>query len=78
MQESQPAGVAIAPTLKNVQNIVSTVNWGRKLDLKAIGLQAPNTRIVTYKPKRIPFLVMKIREPKTTALISASGMMICI
>ncbi|KAL2239153.1 UNVERIFIED_CONTAM: TATA-binding protein 2 [Sesamum indicum] len=55
-------------------NIVSTVNLDCKLDLKAIALQARNAE---YNPKRFAAVIMRIREPKTTALIFASGKMVC-
>uniref|UniRef100_A0A803LE05 Uncharacterized protein n=1 Tax=Chenopodium quinoa TaxID=63459 RepID=A0A803LE05_CHEQI len=64
-----PSG--IVPTL---QNIVSTVNLDCKLELKAIALQARNAE---YNPKRFAAVIMRIREPKTTALIFASGKMVC-
>eukprot|EP01018_Ginkgo_biloba_P015576 Gb_31321 [translate_table: standard] len=61
--------------LPSVTNIVSTVNLDCKLDLKAIALQARNAE---YNPKRFAAVIMRIREPKTTALIFASGKMVCI
>jgi len=64
-----PSG--IIPTL---QNIVSTVNMGCKLDLKTIALHARNAE---YNPKRFAAVIMRIRDPKTTALIFASGKMVC-
>ncbi|XP_047972232.1 TATA-box-binding protein 2-like isoform X1 [Salvia hispanica] len=64
-----PSG--LVPTL---QNIVSTVNLDCKLDLKAIALQARNAE---YNPKRFAAVIMRIREPKTTALIFSSGKMVC-
>lgn len=59
------------PTL---QNIVSTVDLKCKLDLKTIALNARNTE---YNPKRFAAAIMKIRNPKTTALIFSSGKMVC-
>ena len=56
------------------RNVVSTVNLGIKLDLKHIALHARNAE---YNPKRFAALIMRIREPKTTALIFASGKMVC-
>ncbi|KAF9670259.1 hypothetical protein SADUNF_Sadunf13G0049800 [Salix dunnii] len=56
------------------RNIVSTVNLDCKLDLKQIALQARNAE---YNPKRFAAVIMRIREPKTTALIFASGKMVC-
>jgi len=57
-----------------LQNIVSTVNMGVKLDLKKIALHARNAE---YNPKRFAAVIMRIREPRTTALIFSSGKMVC-
>ena len=45
----------------------------RRLDLKTIALHARNAE---YNPKRFAAAIMRIREPKSTALIFASGKMI--
>ncbi|PSN61025.1 transcription initiation factor-like protein [Corynespora cassiicola Philippines] len=60
----------IVPTL---QNIVATVNLSARLDLKTIALHARNAE---YNPKRFAAVIMRIREPKTTALVFASGKMV--
>jgi transcription initiation factor TFIID TATA-box-binding protein len=60
----------LTPTL---QNIVATVNLDCRLDLKTIALHARNAE---YNPKRFAAVIMRIREPKTTALIFASGKMV--
>lgn len=60
--------------LPQLQNIVSTVNLGCKLDLKKIALHARNAE---YNPKRFAAVIMRIREPRTTALIFSSGKMVC-
>lgn len=60
----------LQPTL---QNIVATVNLDCRLDLKTIALHARNAE---YNPKRFAAVIMRIREPKTTALIFASGKMV--
>ncbi|XP_009082467.1 PREDICTED: TATA box-binding protein-like protein 2 [Acanthisitta chloris] len=57
-----------------LQNIVSTVNLACKLDLKNIALHARNAE---YNPKRFAAVIMRIREPRTTALIFSSGKMVC-
>jgi transcription initiation factor TFIID TATA-box-binding protein len=54
--------------------VVATVNLDCKLDLKEIALHARNAE---YNPKRFAAVIMRIREPKTTALIFASGKMVC-
>lgn len=59
--------------LPTVQNIVATVNLACRLDLKTIALHARNAE---YNPKRFAAVIMRIREPKTTALIFASGKMV--
>jgi len=51
------------------RNIVATVNLDCRLDLKTIALHARNAE---YNPKRFAAVIMRIREPKTTALIFAS------
>jgi TATA-box binding protein (TBP) (component of TFIID and TFIIIB) len=58
----------------NFRNIVSTVNLGCPLDLKRIALQARNAE---YNPKRFAAVIMRIRNPRTTALIFGSGKMVC-
>ncbi|PNF37317.1 TATA-box-binding protein [Cryptotermes secundus] len=60
--------------IPQLQNIVSTVNLGCKLDLKKIALHARNAE---YNPKRFAAVIMRIREPRTTALIFSSGKMVC-
>ena len=61
----------MAPKL---QNIVSTVNLKCLLNLREIALKAKNAE---YNPKRFAAVIMRIREPKTTSLIFASGKMVC-
>jgi transcription initiation factor TFIID TATA-box-binding protein len=70
-RDQNPYMVAgITPTL---QNIVATVNLDCRLDLKTIALHARNAE---YNPKRFAAVIMRIRDPKTTALIFASGKMV--
>ena len=57
-----------------LQNIVSTANLGCELRLRQIALQARNAE---YNPKRFAAVIMRIKEPKTTALIFSSGKMVC-
>lgn len=59
--------------MRNKRNIVATVNLDCRLDLKTIALHARNAE---YNPKRFAAVIMRIREPKTTALIFASGKMV--
>ncbi|CAI2358811.1 unnamed protein product [Moneuplotes crassus] len=57
-----------------LQNIVSTCNLNCTLDLQRIATHAKNTE---YNPKRFAAAIMKIRQPKTTALVFSSGKMVC-
>ena len=57
-----------------LQNIVSTANLGCPLKLRQIALQARNAE---FNPKRFAAVIMRIKEPKTTALIFSSGKMVC-
>lgn len=68
-RELHPSG--IIPT---IQNIVATVDLGTKLDLRKIALNARNAE---YNPKRFSAVIMRIREPKTTALVFGSGRLVC-
>ena len=61
-------------SIPQIQNIVSTINLDCKLDLKIIAMQAPNTE---YNPKRFVAVIMRIRKPRTTALLFNSGKMVC-
>ncbi|XP_015514885.1 uncharacterized protein Trf [Neodiprion pinetum] len=57
-----------------LQNIVSTVNLGMELKLMYINTRTRNSE---YNPARFTGLIMRIREPKTTALIFRSGKLVC-
>mmetsp|Transcript_12632 Transcript_12632/g.18569 ORF Transcript_12632/g.18569 Transcript_12632/m.18569 type:complete len:257 (+) Transcript_12632:66-836(+) len=57
-----------------IQNISCTANLGVRLDLKKIALKCRNTE---FNPRRFGAVIMRLREPRATALIFASGKM-CI
>lgn len=61
-------------SLPKLQNIVSTANLKCILDLREIALKAKNAE---YNPRRFAAVIMRIKEPKTTALIFSSGKMVC-
>eukprot|EP00484_Ammonia_sp_Unknown_P021813 CAMPEP_0197028310 /NCGR_PEP_ID=MMETSP1384-20130603/8024_1 /TAXON_ID=29189 /ORGANISM="Ammonia sp." /LENGTH=232 /DNA_ID=CAMNT_0042457291 /DNA_START=42 /DNA_END=740 /DNA_ORIENTATION=+ len=52
------------------QNVVATLNVACRLDLKEIVTRSRNSE---YNPKRFAAVVMRIREPKSTALIFQTG-----
>ena len=61
--------------LPKIENIVSTANLCCKLNLREIAMQAKNAE---YNPKRFSAVIMKIKEPKTTALIFSSGRIVTL
>ena len=58
-----------------IQNIVSTAHLCCDLNLKQIALQVENTQ---YNPLKFSGLIMRIKDPKTTALIFSNGKIICL
>ncbi len=66
-QQSAPEAAVIVPKL---QNIVATCSVGMALNLRDITMQSRNAE---YNPKRFAACIMRIRDPKTTALIFGSG-----
>ena len=58
-----------------IQNIVSTIELGCPLNLKEIALQVENTH---YNPAKFTGLIMRIKEPRTTALIFPNGNLVCL
>eukprot|EP00210_Caulerpa_lentillifera_P000016 g15.t1 len=64
-----PSGI-----VPQLQNVVATCYLGRRLDLKHIAMHARNAE---YNPKRFAAVIMRIRDPKTTALVFSSGKMVC-
>lgn len=59
--------------LIRIQNMSSTANLGVKVDLKKIALKCRNTE---FNPRRFGAVIMRLREPRATALIFASGKMV--
>ncbi|MFH1637242.1 MAG: TATA-box-binding protein [Candidatus Woesearchaeota archaeon] len=57
-----------------IQNIVATANLGVAIPLVKLAETLPNTE---YNPEQFPGLVMRIKEPKTSALIFSSGRVVC-
>jgi len=56
-----------------IQNMTATTNLGAKVDLKKIALKCRNTE---FNPRRFAAVIMRLREPRATALIFASGKMV--
>ncbi|XP_032691253.1 TATA-box-binding protein-like [Odontomachus brunneus] len=72
----------IAPVIHNtnevlepcLQNVVSTVNLQTELKLMYINVRTRNSE---YNPARFTGLVMRIQNPRATALIFRSGKLVC-
>ncbi len=60
-------------TIKIV-NIVCSTSLEKDVHLVKLAETLPNTE---YNPEQFPGLVMRIREPKTSALIFSSGKIVC-
>jgi len=56
-----------------IKNMTATVNLDAAIDLKTVALHARNAE---YNPKRFSAVIMRIREPKATALIFSTGKMV--
>ena len=74
MEEANEDSTQNAPVFEiKIQNVVATVNLGLQVDLEKISQTARNAE---YNPRRFAAVIMRIREPRTTALIFKSGKMI--
>lgn len=57
-----------------IQNIVASSSLEKDIPLIKLAEALPNTE---YNPEQFPGLVMRIKEPKTSALIFSSGKIVC-
>lgn len=57
-----------------IQNIVATTALDQDVPLIKLAETLPNTE---YNPEQFPGLVMRIKEPKTSALVFSSGRIVC-
>lgn len=73
IQPVNPSSLESGLTL-TLQNVVATVSLGCELDLKKINFRTRNSE---YNPQRFSGVVMRILEPRTTALIFQSGKIVC-
>ena len=61
-------------TSLKIQNIVATTSLGKDVPLTKLAKTIPNTE---YNPEQFPGLVLRIKDPKTSALIFSSGKVVC-
>ena len=59
--------------LPQLKNLVATGNLNTELNLRDVVLRGRN---VEYRATRFPAAIIKIREPKSTALVFRTGKMI--
>lgn len=57
-----------------IVNIVVSSSLGHDIPLEKMAAKLPNTE---YNPEQFPGLVIRIKEPKTSALIFSSGKIVC-
>ena len=57
-----------------IQNIVASSSLEHDVPLVKLAEALPNTE---YNPEQFPGLVMRVKEPKTSALIFSSGKIVC-
>lgn len=57
-----------------IQNIVASTSLKHDIPLVKLAEKLPNTE---YNPEQFPGLVMRIKDPKTSALIFSSGNVVC-
>lgn len=67
--------ISVSMPVPTIQNIVSTADFKCCLNLKQIALQTQNS---SYNPKRFSGLIMRLKEPKTTALLFSTGKIVCL
>ena len=65
--------VKSAPKVE-VQNIVASIQFGRKFDLEHIASEFENTE---YEPETFPGLVFRLTDPKAVMLLFVSGKGVC-
>ncbi|XP_052866565.1 TBP-related factor [Anopheles cruzii] len=74
LQVPVPTGPQEAINSVQVRNCVATVSVGCELNLKTINFRTRNSE---YNPSRFHGVVMRIRDPRCTALVFRSGKIIC-
>ena len=58
-----------------IQNIVSSINLGGKVNLEQAARTLPRSM---YEPEQFPGLIHRMLDPKTVILIFASGKLVCV
>jgi transcription initiation factor TFIID TATA-box-binding protein len=58
-----------------VQNIVSSISLGGKIDLEKTARTLPRS---LYEPEQFPGVIHRMVDPKTVVLLFASGKLVCV
>jgi transcription initiation factor TFIID TATA-box-binding protein len=58
-----------------IQNIVSSINLGGKIDLEKTARTLPRSM---YEPEQFPGVIHRMVDPKTVILLFASGKLVCV
>ncbi|CAO1307104.1 unnamed protein product [Diamesa serratosioi] len=74
LPQQQPTGPQEAINSIKIQNCVASVALGCELNLQTINFRTRNSE---YNPQRFHGVVMRIRDPRCTALIFRSGKLVC-
>ncbi|XP_058448347.1 TBP-related factor isoform X2 [Malaya genurostris] len=74
MQAPMPTGPQDAINSVQVKNCMATVSLGCELNLQTINFRTRNSE---YNPSRFHGVVMRIREPRCTALVFRTGKIVC-
>ncbi len=71
---SNKAAISSAKKQIRIVNIVVSTALEKDIPLEKMAATLPNTE---YNPEQFPGLVLRIKEPKTSALIFSSGKVVC-
>jgi len=58
-----------------IQNIVSSINLGGKIDLEKTARTLPRSM---YEPEQFPGVIHRMVDPKTVLLLFSSGKLVCV
>ena len=75
VQQLRKGGIKVKKdAVVSIQNIVSSINLGGKVNLEQAARTLPRSM---YEPEQFPGLIHRMLDPKTVILIFASGKLVC-
>ena len=76
VQQLRKGGIKVKKdAVVSIQNIVSSINLGGKVNLEQAARTLPRSM---YEPEQFPGLIHRMLDPKTVILIFASGKLVCV